>query len=344
MSNRPRLQRWLAAISALTLGVILTACSGSNSAEEKDGLVTVRVAVSGKIAYYIPYLMEPYWKEFEKQGIAIEMEYGPAPDTLMLLTTGRVDAMVTGPSANILNAAVQKTDLKLVAPGAVEPDDSPNGWYVSRAALGDETYTPALLEGKTLSSSSGVAGPPLLTLSWELAKADLTLADVEIRPMSSSDGLIAIENGAVFAGTVSAPNTAAILESGAGTFITRSAPEGWPSVGVYFGPNLLNDRPEVGERFVTALLNIYRTYLQGDFMRGEWADEIAEVLETDVEMVTSLPSAIYPTELSFPEQYFEQYEQAYRQIPDVLTFPEGERVAETLIDTRFAEYANANAS
>ena len=99
-----------------------------------------------------------------------------------------------------------------------------------------------MLKGKTLSSSSGVAGPPLLTLSQELAKANLTLADVKIKPLSSSDGLIAIENGAVF-GRGSAPNTAKIQESGAGIFITRSAPKGWPSVGVYFGPNLLQEEP-----------------------------------------------------------------------------------------------------
>lgn len=200
-----------------------------------------------------------------------------------------------------------------------------------------------MLKGKTLASSSGVAGPPLLTLSQELAKANLTLRDIEIKPLSSSDGLIAIENGAVFAGTVSAPNTTKIQESGAGTFIVRSAPEGWPSVGVFFGPNLLKKNPELGERFVTALLNIYRTYMQGDFMKGEWADEFAKVLETDLQRVTGSPSAKYPTELSFPERYFEQYEEAWRQIPGVLNFPEDQKVAENLIETRFAEYANKHA-
>jgi len=344
MSMRVRLKRHLAVASALTLGLALAACAKEEEAQDSAKPETVRVAVSGKIAYYIPYLMEPYWGEFKKQGIAIEMEYGPAPDTLVLLTQGRVDAMITGPSANILNAAAQNVDLKLVAPGGIEPDDSPNGWYVSKAALKGQQYEPSMLKGKTLSSSSGVAGPPLLTLSQELAKANLTLADVKIKPLSSSDGLIAIENGAVFAGTVSAPNTAKIQESGAGIFITRSAPKGWPSVGVYFGPNLLKKNPQLGERFVTALLNIYRTYMQGDYMRGEWAEKFAEVLETDIDKIKSSPSATYPTELSFPERYFEQYEEAWRQIPGVLTFPPGQQVSENLIDTRFAEYANKHAN
>jgi ABC-type nitrate/sulfonate/bicarbonate transport system substrate-binding protein len=344
VSTHSRLRRVLAAVGALAVG-LLGACSSSNDSKEtSDGLTTVKVAVSSKIAYYLPYLMEPYWKEFEKQGIAIEMEYGSAPDMLVLLTTGRVDVLVTGPSANILNAAADGADLKFVAPGAVEAEESPNGWYVSTAALAGRTYSPELLKGQTLASSSGVAGPPLLTLSQELAKANLTLADVTIRPLSSSDGLIAIENGAVFAGTVSAPNTAKIAESGAGTFIARSAPIGWPSVGVFFGPNLLNDRPEVGERFVTALLNIYRTYLQGDFMKGEWADEFAEVLEVDVNLVTESVSPTYPTTLTFPENYFEAYEAAWRQIPDVLTYGEDRSVAANMIDTRFADYANAHAS
>ncbi|HEY8532346.1 MAG TPA: hypothetical protein VIL44_00480 [Micromonospora sp.] len=346
MSTRVRFKRYLALASALTLSLGLAACGNDDKAQEGGSteLTTVKVAVSGKIAYYLPYLMEPYWGEFKKQGIKIEMEYGAAPDMLVLLTQGKVDAMVTGPSANILNAAAQNVDLKLVAPGGIEPDDSPNGWYVSKKALGDKEYEPSMLKGKTLSSSSGVAGPPLLTLSQELAKANLTLADVKIKPLSSADGLVAIENGAVFGGTVSAPNTTKIQKSGAGIFITRSAPKGWPSVGVYFGPNLLKKDPQTGERFVTALLNIYRTYMQGDYMRGEWADEFAKVLETDLENVTSAPSATYPTELTFPERYFEQYEEAYRQIPGVLTFPEGQNVSENLIERRFAEYANQHAN
>src|SRR5690606_1523101 len=132
MSMRVRLKRHLAVASALTLGLALAACAKEEEAQDSAKPETVRVAVSGKIAYYIPYLIEPYWGEFKKQGIAIEMEYGPAPDTLVLLTQGRVDAMITGPSANILNAAAQNVDLKLVAPGGIEPDDSPNGWYVSK--------------------------------------------------------------------------------------------------------------------------------------------------------------------------------------------------------------------
>ena len=57
---------------------------------------------------------------------------------------------------------------------------------------------------------------------------------------------------------------------------------------------------------MTALLNIYRTYMQGDYMRGEWAEKFAEVLETDIDKIKSSPSATYPTELSFPERYFSQ--------------------------------------
>ncbi|MGW0432145.1 ABC transporter substrate-binding protein [Micromonospora sp. NPDC003197] len=343
MFAHSRLRRALAVASALVVGLTLAACSGKEESNP-NGLKTVKVAVSSKIAYYLPYLMEPYWKEFEKQGIAIEMEYGPAPDTLVLLTTGRVDAMITGPSANILNAASQGVDLKFVAPGAVEAEASPNGWYVSKAALGSDTYSPALLKGKTLASSSGVAGPPLLPLSQELAKANLSLADVTIRPLSSADSLVALENGAVFAGTVSSPNTTTVEKSGTGTFFTRSAPIGWPSVGVFFGRTLLKDSPEIGERFVTALLNIYKKYFQGDFMKGEWADEFAKVLETDLDQVTDSVSPVYPTELTFPTRYFEEYEAAWRQIPDVLRYDPGKNVAPNLIDTRFANYANSNAS
>jgi hypothetical protein len=67
-------------------------------------------------------------------------------------------------------------------------------------------------------------------------------------------------------------------------------------------------------------------------------------LEVDVNLVTESVSPTYPTTLTFPENYFEAYEAAWRQIPDVLTYGEDRSVAANMIDTRFADYANAHAS
>lgn len=336
----------VAVATAATLA--LAGCGSSDSEDSASdggsgGLDTVTVGISSKIAYYLPYLMEPHWHEFEKQGIDLEIEYGPAPDTLVLLTTGKIDAIVTGPSANILNAAAQETDLKLAVPGVSESAETVNGWYVSKKALDGREYSPELLEGQTLASSSGVAGPPLLSLSDELAKAGLTLADVKIQSLKQTDGMIAIENGAVFGGTLSHPNTTPVIEAGTGTWFARSAPVDFPPVSAFFGPTLLNDDPELGERFATALLNTYRTYLQGEYTTGEWADEMAEVLETDIESVKAIPADLYPTELSMPDPYFELYEKAWRQIPDVISYDEEDSPAADLIDRRFMEYANAHA-
>jgi ABC-type nitrate/sulfonate/bicarbonate transport system substrate-binding protein len=301
-------------------------------------MTTVKVGLSGKIAYYLPYLMEEHWGEFAKQNIKLEIEYAPAPDALVLMSTGRIDAMVTGPSANMLNAVAMGTELRMVAPGGIEDDESVNGWYVGTKALDGAEFEIGMLEGKTLASSSGVAGPPLLTLSQTLAEADLTLADVEIASMKQTDAVIALENGAIFGATASHPNTATIAAAKSGTMFARSAPEGWPSTNVFFGPNLLSDKPEVGEAFVRALANIYTNHMQGDFMHtDENIELIAQVLETDVDVIRDIPSAVYPTELGFPDNYFVAYEDVYRQIPEVLSYDENTSVADRLIDMRFIE-------
>ncbi|WP_166866616.1 MULTISPECIES: ABC transporter substrate-binding protein [unclassified Salinibacterium] len=331
----------LAALLATT-GCATTTEPAAPQVEVEEGglaeMTTVKVGLSGKIAYYLPYLMEEHWGEFAKQNIKLEIEYAPAPDALVLMSTGRIDAMVTGPSANMLNAVAMGTELRMVAPGGVEDDESVNGWYVGTKALDGAEFDVSMLKGKTLASSSGVAGPPLLTLSETLAEAGLTLADVEIASMKQTDAVIALENGAIFGATASHPNTATIAEAKSGIMFARSAPKGWPSTNVFFGPNLLSDKPEVGEAFVRALANIYKNHMQGDFMHTpENIELIAAALETDVDVVRDIPSAVYPTELSFPDDYFEAYENVYRQIPEVLSYDADTSVADRLIDMRFIE-------
>ncbi|WP_152225095.1 MULTISPECIES: ABC transporter substrate-binding protein [Arthrobacter] len=336
-------RRSFAALAAAA-GLVLSGCASSSEAAggASEELTEVTVAVSSKIAYFVPYLMEEHWGEFAAEGIDLKVEIAPAQDALVMLATGKLDAMVTGPSANLLNAVADGTNVKIVAPGGIEPADSINGWYVSKAALGDQEFDISMLKGKTLASSSGVAGPPLLSLARTLETEGLTLADVDIKSMKQADTIIAIENGAVFGGTASQPNTAIIEEKDSGVFFARSAPEDYPSVNVWFGSTLLDDAPEVGERFIQALHNTYMNRLQGDWLHDPQNIElISEVLETDVSILEDIPSTVYPEEFTFPDGFIESYEEAFRQIPGVLTYGEDDSLGDSVIDTRFMDKINS---
>lgn len=331
------------AVMALAAAITMTGCTASSetgSAPESTGELTkVSVAVSSKIAYFVPYFMEEHWGEFAAEGIDLEIQLAPAQDALVLLATGKLDAMVTGPSANLLNAVADGSNIRIVAPGGIEAADSINGWYASKALLDGEEFDVSMLKGKTLASSSGVAGPPLLTLSRELAKEGMTLADVKIQSMKQTDAVLALENGAVFGATASQPNTATIEEKDSGVFFARSAPEDYPSVNLWFGSTLLDEDPETGERFVKALRNVYEKHLQGDWLHDEENMElISEVLETDPAILAEVPSTLYQIDLEFPEGFIESYEEAFRQIDGVLTYDDS--VADVIIDTRFMDAAN----
>lgn len=328
-------------VMALASGLALTGCASSSADSGDKDLTPVTVAVSSKIAYFVPYLMEEHWGEFAAEGIDLKIEIAPAQDALVMLATGKLDAMVTGPSANLLNAVADGTNVKIVAPGGIEPPESINGWYVSKAALGGEEFELSMLEGKTLASSSGVAGPPLLSLAQTLETQGMDLSDVKIQSMKQADTVIAIENGAVFGGTASQPNTSMIEEKNSGQFFARSAPEDYPSVNLWFGSTLLDDAPEVGERFVQALSNTYMEHLQGDWLHDpNNIEKISQVLDTDVEILKDIPSTVYPKEFTFPERFIESYEEAFRQIPGVLTYDESESLGDSVIDTRFMDKIN----
>lgn len=337
----------IAALVATTLAAALavTGCASSAASEgagssgaASGDLTKVSIAVSSKIAYFVPYFMEEHWGEFAAEGIELDIELAPAQDALVLLATGKLDAMVTGPSANLLNAVAEGSNVRMVAPGGIEPADSINGWYVGKDKLGGKEFDISMLKGQTLASSSGVAGPPLLTLSHALEEGGLSLADVKIQSMKQTDALIALENGAIFGATASQPNTATLIENDSAEFFARSAPEGYPSVNLWFGPSLLEEDPELGQKFVTALHNVYTKHLQGDWLHDEKnIEQISAVLETDVEILKDVPSTLYPTEFTFPDNFIESYEGAFRQIDGVLTYPADESVADTIIDTRFMD-------
>ena len=200
-----------------------------------------------------------------------------------------------------------------------------------------------MLKGKTLASSSGDSGPPLLTLSKELAKAGLDLNDITIKPLSSSDGLIALENGAVFGGTVSHPNTAVVAKSGSGKLFARSAPMGWPSVNVFFGPTLLADDPETGEAFIRGLRNTYVNHMQGDFMHTtENLEKIAAALEADVDVVTeSHRPSTPPRWPSRTTSWSPTNRRSGRS--RTISYPEGQEMSSKILDTTFLDHTNTSA-
>jgi ABC-type nitrate/sulfonate/bicarbonate transport system substrate-binding protein len=301
--------------------------------------VTIPVATTSTV----PWLMEDAFGEFEKRNIDLEVRIAESSDSMVLLAKGEIDGIQTGLSAGLLNAIDGGSELRVVMPSGYEPPTGKNGWYVSTDALGGKKFDAAMMEGKSFGSSQGASGTTVLGLSQLLETAGLTLADVTVKTVPSTDTVTALENGALFGGSVLAPLNVTLEEHDSAIQVAPNSPDGYPSGIVIFGPSLMEDNPAVGKAVVSALLATYG-HLQGDYVNDPaTGPQVAEALDQSWETLKSGgPGKIWKQDPEFPDGYVKSYEEVWRQIPGTLSY-DGSIDPADVVDTEYVDWAGQHA-
>jgi NitT/TauT family transport system substrate-binding protein len=339
---------------AAAIAMTLAACGGSGDSDAKGGVtltkdgalsepVTINVAIAAKAAPLVPVLMSDTWPEFKDRNITLNVKIVPTSDSMALLSTGKLDAALTGPTVGMYNAIASGADVRIVAPGTSHPEGTKAGIYVSTKALGGKKFEPSMLKGKKFSSTSGNTGVSMYAVAQLLKGSGISPKDLNLVSLTSPDTIAALESGAVFAGIVLEPLNIPLTKNHAGIMVAPQGVPGFPNTTLIFGKTLLDDQPEaVGRAFVAALRDTYKNHLQGDFLKDpETAKAIAAALDQPVESIQQGSSGIFPTTLSFPDNYVNDIESVWREWPDLLTY---EKPLETkqVIDDRFMTWVNSH--
>jgi NitT/TauT family transport system substrate-binding protein len=350
--TRPRVTLRRAGLSALALAVLAwaTACGGGSSVPtgltvDDNGklseLTKVTVTIPVKSTATVPWLLDEAFGEFKKRNIDLDVQVVKSSDAMVLLAKGEIDAIQTGMSAGLLNAIQGGSDLRAVMPSGFEPEDGKSGWYVSTASLNGRPFTVSMMKGQTFASSQGASGTTVLGLSELLATANLTLADVTVKTLSTPDIATALENGALFGGSVVLPYNVALEEKNAAFRVAPNSPDGYPSGIVLFGPSLMIDKPAVGKAVVSALLATF-AHLQGDHVNDPTIGPlIAKALDQDWDTLKAAgPGKIWKLQPEFPDNYVVRYERTWRQIPGTLNY-DGSLDPAKVLDTTYLDWALA---
>jgi NitT/TauT family transport system substrate-binding protein len=263
-------------VGAIVVAAMLAAACGSSaepaSGPDSDLLtpdgrlktptdVTINVASRAVLDFSSPLLAQELGV-FEKYGINLKVESVPTNEAVPLLATGKIDVLIGGLNAGVFNAITGGYNIKVVAPANYQAPDSNIGIWASTKWLNGREISAEVLRGSTHASSQGYQGITMVSYVQLLRKYGLDVNDVNIETMPQTDQVVALETGAIATGTPSPAGTAALAETGAAVFVAPQIPQGWPVVVFMFGPNLLNDRPEVGYAFVAAMRDLYKNYLQ----------------------------------------------------------------------------------
>ncbi len=253
---------------------------------------------------------------FEKYGLDVQIEpVQSGTEAIAFLSEGQVDVGGIAIVTSLWNGWNQGLDLRIFAPGGLEPfENSPTKLIVRKALADDGTVGEvADLAGMTV----GVAGGPGSGGEYLLAKAlergDLTIFDVETVQIGNADMPLAFENGSIDAGILGSPYADQVIESGNGVALAEDLTPGLMTVAFVGSGDFINEQPEVAERFALALMEAARLMQGDDYLSAEnIAAYLAYVNSTEEALRAGAP-VIYDPNQVIPVDGLADVERVHRE-------------------------------
>jgi NitT/TauT family transport system substrate-binding protein len=245
----------LGALAALVVTAAVTAPAAA--------LETVKVAVTAGLAD-APIIVANERGYFQHEGIELEpVVFASASQAIAPLARKEIDVAGGAISAALYNAVERGVDLKAVSDRSHTSAGIPYITVFVRKDLIDSGRfkTMADLKGmKFAIIARGIAVHALLEAG--LKSAGLKMSDVEIVYLDYPQQAMALKTGGIDATLMGEPFATSLVESGLGVRFMNTD-DFFPNyvVTVYiYGETMLKDRPQVGQRFMKALMRGIRDY------------------------------------------------------------------------------------
>lgn len=203
---------------------------------------------------------------FEKYGLNVDIErVASGTEAIAFLSEGQVDVGGIAIVTSLWNSWHDGLDIRIIAPGGLEPfENSPTRLLVRDDLAADGTVSSvADLKGRIVAVAGGPGSGGEYLLSKALQRGDLTIFDVETQNVGNADMPAAFANDAIDAAIVGAPFADQIIEAGDAVSLAGDLTPGLMTVAFVGSGNFINNRPEVAQRFVLALVEAARL-MQGD--------------------------------------------------------------------------------
>lgn len=226
--------------------------------------VTLKVQLFPFLSYG-PYYIGVEEGYFAEQGIEIEFVEISNSDSYPLLAEGDLDVSA-GFDIGYLNAIARGARISVVADkGYLDADGCTAFALVARKALVDagELDSAAQLAGRTVSFKPGSVEEYFIETL--LDTADLPIDAVEGVDMIAPAELDAMQSGALDFTSTSEPWVTRLANAGIGTtwMPTQELVPDFQSGTILYGPNLLDENPDVGRRFMIGYLKAVRQWNEG---------------------------------------------------------------------------------
>jgi NitT/TauT family transport system substrate-binding protein len=305
---------------ALALAVVLGGglLAGTAAAQELaplDPPEKVKIAYVPIMKFATAYVAESRGL-FDKYGLDVEFErVKSGTEAIAFLDQGSVDVGGIALVTSLWSGWERGMDLRVIAPGALEPmTDSPTKLIVRKALADDGTITSvADLEGKRVATAGGPGSGGEYLLSKALERGGLTIRDIEALNVANPDMPLAFENGSVDAAIAGSPYADQIINSGFGEVLESDLTPGLMTVAFVGSGKFINERPEVAERFVLAMVEAARMMQGEDYLSPENIEAYLTYTNSTEEAIREGNPVFYDPNMVIPVEGMADQERVHRE-------------------------------
>jgi NitT/TauT family transport system substrate-binding protein len=253
---------------------------------------------------------------FEKYGLNVDIErVKSGTEAIAFLTQGSVDVGGIAIVTSLWSGWNQDLDMRVIAPGALEPMENSPTKVLVRKALWDsgEVAEIADLKGKRVAIAGGPGSGGEYLISKALERGGLTIRDVETINIGNPDMPLAFENGSIDASLSGSPYADQIVNAGDAEVLASDLTPGLMTVAFVGSGKFVNERPEAAERFVLALTEAARMMQGDDYLSPENIEAYLTYTNSTEEAIRSGRPVIYDPNMVIPVEGLADQERVHRE-------------------------------
>ena len=324
----------------LTGGLLMAGFAGAQQAVEPlDPPEQVSVAVVPILKFAALYVAAERGV-FEKYGLDVEINaVASGTEAIAFLEQGQIDVGGIAIVTSLWNGWNQGIDIRVFAPGGLEPFENSPTKFMVRKDLYDSGAVDTIeeLSGRTVAMAGGPGSGGEYLAAKALERGGLTIRDVQPINLANADMPAGFANGSIDAAVLGSPYAEQIEADGTGVTLAADLVPGLMTVAFVGSGQFLEDRPEVAQRFTLALLEAARMMQGDDYLSDEnIAAYLAFVNSTEEAIRTGTP-VLYDPDLTIPVDGLADVERVHRE--NGRTEYDEPIDLDNVIVTEFAEWA-----
>jgi len=253
---------------------------------------------------------------FEKYGLDVSIDsVASGTEAIAFLEQGQIDVGGIAIVTSLWNGWNQGIDVRVFAPGGLEPFENSPTRFMVRKDLFDsgDVDTIEELTGRTvaLAGGPGSGGEYLAAKALELG--GLTIRDVQTLNLANADMPAAFENGSNDAALLGSPYADQVEADGTAVTLATDLVPGLMTVAFVGSGQFLNERPEVAERFALALLEAARLMQGEDYYDAENIAAYLKYINSTEDAIRTGTPVLYDPDLSIPVDGLADVERVHRE-------------------------------